>query len=493
MFSIGQYYLNNPIDDDAIDEAENYEDMLEPFGDTVESLVKLKKMGNLPIKLVNQTLDAMFSIGQYYLNNPVDDDMIDEAENYEDMLEPFGNTVENFIKLKKMGNLPLKLVYQTLDGMFTIGQYYLNNPVEDDMIDEAENYIDLIEPFGEIVEMLSKLKELKNNPSESIRGVVTALSDIVWFYNTTEIGDDWDLIELKSEYTKYLANQFGKMSGDIIENFAGIQPVDSKAVLSIIIACRHIIWFYRYTWFSQKTKLKALRINSALKSFAKAAGEIKKEIGGFSESDANSAGFAVTGMTQILDFLKNTTLESEEEATARKNIGLLKDVSGIVSDLNGADTSNITSVGDSLTSALAGVNSIDISQVQAVTNMLNAFNEINKSETILNKFTESINNFTEACNNLLDAMSRNTDAINGMDSFGEASTDSVGGGIESVIDDMVDSKGQQAKGIRIANIEDLAKMISENINGSLSVDMADPQIQLLINGSGGNEWTISRY
>ena len=39
----------------------------------------------------------------------------------------------------------------------------------------------------------------------------------------------------------------------------------------------------------------------------------------------------------------------------------------------------------------------------------------------------------------------------------------------------------------------LNKDIADKINGALSVDVADTQIQLLINGTGGNEWTITKY
>jgi hypothetical protein len=42
-------------------------------------------------------------------------------------------------------------------------------------------------------------------------------------------------------------------------------------------------------------------------------------------------------------------------------------------------------------------------------------------------------------------------------------------------------------------VDELAKTIADKINGALSVDVADTQIQLLINGTGGNEWTITKY
>ena len=49
------------------------------------------------------------------------------------------------------------------------------------------------------------------------------------------------------------------------------------------------------------------------------------------------------------------------------------------------------------------------------------------------------------------------------------------------------------RGIHISNVDELARKLAERINGVLSVDVPDTQVQLLINGTGGNEWTITRY
>ena len=158
------------------------------------------------------------------------------------------------------------------------------------------------------------------------------------------------------------------------------------------------------------------------------------------------------------------------------------------------NSNNILSIGNAISTTLGGVNSIDISQVAAVTNMFNAFNGINKSENLLNKFTESVNKFTEACNNLMDAMGLNTDAINninGTDS--EKTTSSNTGGAYNNAKKITIDSGVNQGGIRITNVDEIAKTIAEKINGVLSVDIPDTQVQLLINGSGGNEWTISRY
>ena len=115
----------------------------------------------------------------------------------------------------------------------------------------------------------------------------------------------------------------------------------------------------------------------------------------------------------------------------------------------------------------------------------------------MNKFTETINKFTEACENLLDAMGMNTDAINNMDNEGGMVSPFAGnvggGGMNSVIETTTGEDGSETKGIRIANVDEIARNIAEQINGALSIDIPDTQIQLLINGSGGNEWTITRY
>jgi hypothetical protein len=124
--------------------------------------------------------------------------------------------------------------------------------------------------------------------------------------------------------------------------------------------------------------------------------------------------------------------------------------------------------------------------------MFNAFNGINKSESIINKFTESVNEFTTACKNLIDAMGDNTNAINNADgiSVNEYSTKEI---INNNIPENSSNGNVSKSGIQISNVEEIAKTIAEKINGALYVDIPDTQIQLLINGMGGNEWTISRY
>ena len=102
----------------------------------------------------------------------------------------------------------------------------------------------------------------------------------------------------------------------------------------------------------------------------------------------------------------------------------------------------------------------------------------------------------------MDAMEHNTEAINGIETNNES-----GGSIFDRIKNKVNSfigndsyttpattnTDTQTNGIRIINVEELANTIAAKINGAISVDVPDTQVQLTINGSGGNEWIISKY
>jgi hypothetical protein len=203
-------------------------------------------------------------------------------------------------------------------------------------------------------------------------------------------------------------------------------------------------------------------------------------------------------MKKIVRFLKLNTLNALQRKRARKNITILKDMASTMLNVSKIDPSNISSVGDALSNALSGVNSVEMDQVVAVTNMFNAFNGINKSENIINKFTESVKEFTETCKNLMDAMSQNTDAINNIDNSNISNVSTYDNSNEKsngFIENNSNGGGDNGKsgGIRIANVDEIAKVFAEKINGALSIDVPDTQVQLLINGSGGNEWTITRY
>ena len=491
MSAIGQYYLNNPIEKKVIKQAKRYKDMMKPFGNTLQYLAKLKELGGVPLGLVMQTLNAMSAIGQYYLNNPIEKKVIKQAKRYKDMLKPFGNTLQYLVKLKELGDIPMGLVMQTLNAMSAISNYYINNPVDKDAIKQAKIYKNILEPFGSTIENLTKLKELGNIPKGSVEEVVSTLFKISWFYKSVIISDD---IESKGQHIKDVVINFTNIASEIQDKFANIKSIDAESITSIVNACGSIIDYYNFSLFFAKEE-KILKMNNAILSFANNIGDIKTKIGEFTESNCKSIEFGMKGVGYILNFLKENTLGPIDRLRARLNINLLQDMSSVLSNINGVNSSNISSVGGALSSALQGVNTVNMDQVNAVTNMFNAFNSINKSENIINKFTESVNNFTEACNNLLDAMGLNTDAINNMDNgnIGGPIMGNVGGGMNSVIETTTSEDGSETKGIRISNVDEIARNIADKINGSLSLDIPDTQIQLLINGTGGNEWILTRY
>ena len=219
----------------------------------------------------------------------------------------------------------------------------------------------------------------------------------------------------------------------------------------------------------------------------------------FDKTKYGSIKIAVKSMKKIMRFLKYGTLNPIQRIRARKNLSMLSAVASVVSKLSSINTSNMLSIGDVLSNTLSGVKTVDMGQVIAVTNMFNAFGRISKSENVINKFTESVKEFTETCKDLMDAMSNNTNAINNMDTSGSKKSRSIFDNIKERVGNFIggDSNDNnttiQTNSVRIANVDELAKTIADKINGALSVDVADTQIQLLINGTGGNEWTITKY
>ena len=493
MSLIANYYKNNPIDDDTIDMAEDYEDMLDPFSDTIEDLCELKKMGDIPVKLVFTTLDIMSAIANYYKNNPIDDDAIDAADDYEDMLDPFNDTIEYLCKLRKMGDIPIGLVTKTLDSMLYIANYYKNNPIDDDAIEQAENYEEMLKPFGKTIEHAVKLKEMGNINMDAINNILLTLFKISTFYKRISFGDEE--VDKSEDFLDIVCN-FNATSIELQNNFLNVEPIDINPINSIISAFTNIINYYKLTDFSVK-KRKIKNMNDAIIRFSNTAKYLNRNVGNFSKRNEKNVDNAINSMRNILNLLKTDTLSAAERINAKKNMLLLKKMSDVMSGLSTIDSVVISSIGDALDTTLSEVNSIDISQVQAVTEMFNAFNGINKSESILNKFTESINEFTKACKDLMGAMGLNTDAINNMDGADGLGNTFVGnaasGGINTVIETTTGEDGSETKGIRISNVDEIARNIADKINGSLSIDIPDTQIQLLINGTGGNEWILTRY
>ena len=561
MKAIGNYFIENPIERKVIKQARKYKRMMRPFGKTVAHLNTLKKMGSVPMKLVYQTLNAMSAIASYYVNNPIERKVIKQARKYKRMMRPFGKTIGFLSKLKEMGSLPMKLVYQTLDVMSTIASYYINNPIKRKAIKNARKYKRLMRPFGKTVGYLSKLKEmgsipmklvyqaldvistvvgfyrnqdmggwkkrrkmkqsarmissivssfgiavnsmktlsdLKRIPSEAIMNIISAMRNISWFYMTTHVSDD-DLDE-KSSYIKIAVDKFTTMAKNIQDKFNGMNKVDHKAVQSVVSACKAIIYFYTFTPIFAREK-KIARMNNAIERFTDTAKYLKNSISDFSLQDVVKVGFALKSMKKILKFLKKDSLGHIAVRKARRNLSLLSHMAEVMLNITKVDPSSVSSIGNSLATALQGVHSVDISQVNAVTNMFNAFNGINKSENIINKFAESVKEFTATCKDLMDAMEHNTEAINGIETNNENNGSIFDRknkfnnyiGNDSYTTPGATNTNDQTNGIRIINIEELANTIATKINGAISVDVPDTQVHLLINGTGGNEWIISKY
>ena len=435
---IRNFFVNNPIERETIKTAKRYKRMLRPFGKTIEYLNTLRRMGGVPTKLVYMALNAMGAIASYYANNPIEKKVIQQARKYKRVMRPFGKTVEYLNTLKKMGGIPMKLVYQTLNAMGAIASYYVNNPIERKVIKEAKRYEMMMRPFGKTIGFLSKLKEMGGVPTKLVYQALNIISAVGEFYKSVGLA-------------KY----------------------------------KNII-----------------NTNSIIKSFAKNIKHLKNGIEGYSKEHHNRTLIALKSLKEILKTLDKDSLNNKQISTARKNISLLARMASTLLNISKINPLDISVIGNSLTNALNGVHSVDISQVKAVTDMFNAFKGINKSENIINKFAESVKEFTEACKELTEAMNNNIDTINSDSSSDEDGSifDKLKNKVKNFIgagsdNNNIDGSVQQTdiNGIRIINVDEIANTIAAKINGAISVDIPDTQVQLTINGSGGNEWIISKY
>ena len=504
MGTIADYFTNHPLERKAIKNARKYKRMMRPFGKTIGFLSTLKKMGAIPMKLVYQALNVMGTISSYFLNHPLKRKAIKNARKYKRLMRPFGKTVGYLVTLKKMGTIPMKQVYQALNAISAVVSFYRNQNMgkwkqRRKMKQSAQMITTIVASFGTAVNSLKTLKDLRRVPTEAIRGAIIAIRDITWFYQHTHVGGGD--IEGKSKYFEYAVDKFTTMAKNIQDKFRGITEVNNKAIRSIARACRTILNFYTFTLFFANP-IRIARMNSAIKAFTKTALYLKKGIKKFTIRDVEKTKFALKAMKRVVRFLNWNSMSRKQAKAAWRTVSLISNMAAAMLKISKIDSASITSVGDSLTSALSGVHAVDVGQVEAVTNMFNAFNGINKSENIINKFAESVKEFTATCKDLMDAMEHNTEAINGIETNNES-----GGSIFDRIKNKVNSfigndsyttpattnTDTQTNGIRIINVEELANTIAAKINGAISVDVPDTQVQLTINGSGGNEWIISKY
>ena len=498
MTVIANYYTNNPIEKETIKQAKRYRKVMRPFGRTLKYFAKLKKLGEVPIDLVHQTLDAMTVIANYYTNNPIEKETIKQAKRYRKVMRPFGRTLKYFAKLKKLGGVPIDLVHQTLDAMKVITDHFINNPIEKETVKQAKRYRKVMRPFGRTLKHLNKLKEMGVIPEDVVKSTVKALVYITKFYETATISDD---VEAKSFFTKIAVENFTELTGSIQDKFINVPEVDIKAVTSVTSACRSIMSFYASILFVPKEE-KIKLINESIKEFADTSNHMKTNIGSYTKENFMSVELLIRSMKNIFKFYRKHGLNKKIRAEVKKDMRLLDRMSKTMSKISRIDPLSISSVGDALTTSLEGVHAVKIDQVKAVTNMFRAFKDINKSENIINKFAESVKEFTTVCNDLMEAMNQNTEAISGMDpnSENDGESSSLWGKIKDAVSpkplfDDFGNPNDNAKvgGVRIVNVDELARTIAERINGAISVDVPDTQVQLLINGTGGNEWTITKY
>lgn len=478
MHAISNYYVENPIKSKAVRQARRYKRMLIPFRKTIEQMSKLKEVGTIPMKLVYQTLDAIKTIANYYVENPIKKKAIKQAKKYKKMLKPFGKTIKNFIKLKELGALPLKLVFQTLDTMKAIGNYYMENPIKKKAIKQAKRYKKMLKPFSSIIKQLVKLKELGGIPMKLVLQTMNVMSTIANYYMENPIKKK--AVRQARRYKKML-----KPFGKTVEQLVSLKEVGSipmRLVHEALSAISAISDFYReqdLVFFERiDARNAAISLYGLVSSFGKSVNSLKQD---FTKTDFNNVKLAIDSINYLIRVFDSNL----DRGNIYRNMILLNKMKSTISNINTVDALPFNNT-------INGVNAVDLSKVQAVTNMFNAFNDINKSESIIDKFTESVKEFTNTCKDLMDAMSNNTDAINNIDTIGSGGTTN-NEIIENTIIESRNNNSTQNGGVRIANVDEIARTIAEKINGALSVDIPDTQVQLLINGMGGNEWVISRY
>ena len=475
--------------------------IVESFSEAVSTLVILKKMGIIPTGIIRSALNAITMITDYY--NGQDMGFFGaianrmSASSIAGIVESFSEAVAALVVLKEMGMVPTGLVRSALNAIKTVMNFY--NGQKLGFFEgigariSASMVTGIVESFGEAVSALGELKKMGLIPTKAIESLLSAISGITWFYLNVPIS--WGIDE-KCDYIELVVEKFTTMAKKIQDKFNGMKEVDHKAVASLVIACRFIVDFYRFTWFFPSEK-HVTKINFGIEQFIESTKKLKSATQGASTTH-NNVKTIVTAMEDILTFFRTSSLNASQFAKANGTLLLFDRMTSIMTDISNVNTSNITSVGGALTDALTGVNTVDLGQVIAVTNMFNAFSKISKSENIINKFAESVKKFTETCEDLKEALENNTTAISGgnsSESGWTSSTQNNGNTINAntgFLGFSGNSSSNKSDGVKIKNVDELAKAIAEKINGSLSVDVPDSQIQLLINGTGGNEWTITK-
>jgi hypothetical protein len=338
MKVIGNFFKSNSLSLKTIWQARRYKRMMRPFGKTIEYLEKLKKVGRIPMSLVHQTLKAIDTIVSYYQSKKLGFlgaiKARASAAMISGILSSFGGAVNSLSILKKMGRIPTSLVRQSLKIIDEIVNFYNNKKLgffEAIKANISASMITgIVESFGEAVETFKSLKGLRRVPTEAVKSIIIAISNITWFYSNVRFGGH---IKLKSILTEYVVNMFIIMATKIQDKFAKIKEINYKAVLSITYACHAIINFYTYTFFFPK-KEKIIEMNASITSFADTAEYLKNKTQGFSKNNYNNVMNALKAMYQITLFLKYNTLNKKQRIRAHKNISILSRMATAMSKLS---------------------------------------------------------------------------------------------------------------------------------------------------------------
>ena len=218
--SIGDFFKENKLKKKVIKTARRYKRMLRPFMVAAQHIAKLKEIGVVPMKLVYQTLNTLRAISNYYIENPIRKKAIKQAKRYMDMLKPFGKALKHLTKLKELGVIPMKLVYQTLNAIGTIANYYKKNPIRKKAIKQAKRYRDILKPFGKTIKYLSKLKELGVIPMKLVYQTLNAIRSISNYYIDNPIRKK--AIRQAKRYKNILRNRKCETDGSFEPEYSSI-------------------------------------------------------------------------------------------------------------------------------------------------------------------------------------------------------------------------------------------------------------------------------
>ena len=389
------------------------------------------------------------------------------------VLHKFTKTLKT---LSDMGGIPTDILKQTLETLGFIGKFFMENMLNKKVVKNAKRFKKIIRPFGNTVKHLSKLKELGEIPMDLVIKTLNIIATITNYYIKNPI--EKKVIKQAKRYKRIL-----RPFGNTVKHLSKLKEL-GEIPMDLVIKTLNIMTTIANYYIKNPIEKKVIKQAKRYKRILRPFGNAIKHLSKLKDFNSDSVMSSLKAMESIATFFKDNSFDKKQRKKALKTIIVLKNMTSAMTELSNINSSNLSSAGEVISNTLTGIDKVDIGKVQAVTNMFNAFSSINKSESIMNKFTESVKEFTEACKNLMNAMGDNTDAINNMDGKGTS---------ESNIISSDENTTKTSGGVRIANVDELAKTIAEKINGALYVDIPDTQVQLLINGSGGNEWTITRY